>query len=115
MSSEEATVFLTGQSTGAYMIRFTTAGELAASFIHTNFQVMHAIIKQEAPNKFIIPTEEGPMGFPSIKDVVAYFVKAGVFTLPCSNLSSIFSEGKVSTKRSSTESTKVESKKNTKQ
>lgn len=93
LSGEEAVEMLAGQPEGTFMVRFSSLGDLAASFVDTNLNVKHVLLLKEGQSYRIQTTETvGYMLFPSVKHLVDHFIERGVFSHPYKNLSSIFTE-----------------------
>jgi len=82
LSNEEAKDLLTDQEKGTYLIRFSSRSCFAASFVDSKDQVRHVLITNEGKD-FQVNTGEGELiNFKSIKELVTYYKKKGVFKQP---------------------------------
>lgn len=84
MSSEEAKEVLLNQPVGTYLIRFSSKGCFAASFVSTA-GVKHVLIMNEGTKNYSVNTGDGQehiLNFISLEDLIAYYQSKGVFTSP---------------------------------
>jgi len=92
LSGDEAVEMLTDQEIGTFMVRFSSLGDLAASFVDQDKTVKHCLLTRANKQYQVAISTEEALVFDNAKDVVDYFIRAGAFIQPYKNLSSIFVE-----------------------
>eukprot|EP01119_Soliformovum_irregulare_P014015 TRINITY_DN3784_c0_g2_i3.p1 TRINITY_DN3784_c0_g2~~TRINITY_DN3784_c0_g2_i3.p1 ORF type:complete len:1027 (+),score=315.72 TRINITY_DN3784_c0_g2_i3:409-3489(+) len=93
ISGEEAAEMLQNEEVGSYMIRFSTSGDLAASWIDQNGSVKHCLIQRDTTGIFKMKSGEREIVcYNSVKELVQHLTDQKIFTKPYKNLSSIFKE-----------------------
>jgi len=82
--TEEANDLLHDQEKGTYLVRFSSKGCYAASFVDAKNTVRHVLIELNyETNLFEVNTGEGErMTFKTIKELVNHYISKGVFRTP---------------------------------
>lgn len=92
LTGEDATKLLANSPSGTFLLRFSSSGDLAASYIAENNEVKHSLIHKEN-GKFTVGSLNGEsIQFSSIKEFVSAYQAQGTFKTPYRNMSSIFIE-----------------------
>lgn len=83
LSTEEAKEVLNNQPNGTFLIRFSSKGCFAASFV-TQGAAKHVLIMNEGTTKYTLHTGEGQetLTFSSFDELINYYYSRGVFTQP---------------------------------
>jgi len=83
ISAEEANDLLTGQKCGTFLVRFSSKGTFAASFVDSKDTIRHVLIASKGKDCFEVNTGDAEtMIFTSIKDMVNYYHEKEVFKYP---------------------------------
>ena len=73
---------LKNKSVGMFLIRFSSKGTFAASFIDSSNQVRHVLIATEGRMNFSVDTGGGVLNFRSIQELVDYYSSKSIFVFP---------------------------------
>ena len=67
---------------GTYLLRFSSKGTFAASFVDVSRFVRHVLVGTEGRNNFLVDTGSGMVSFPSIVELVRFYKEKNVFSIP---------------------------------
>jgi len=83
INTEEANELLMNEKTGTFLIRFSSKGTFAASFIDTKGLIRHVLINTKGKDCYEVNTGDGEITtFSTIKDMVSYYHEKGIFRYP---------------------------------
>eukprot|EP01114_Cavostelium_apophysatum_P013663 TRINITY_DN3359_c0_g1_i1.p1 TRINITY_DN3359_c0_g1~~TRINITY_DN3359_c0_g1_i1.p1 ORF type:complete len:922 (-),score=285.01 TRINITY_DN3359_c0_g1_i1:87-2852(-) len=83
ISADESNELLSEQPAGTFLIRFSSKGTFAASFVDPKGSTRHVLITSPKKDCFEVNTGDAEsITFPSIKDLVNYYNGKGVFKIP---------------------------------
>jgi len=83
VNAEESNELLEGQPGGTFLVRFSSKGTFAASFVDTKGQIRHVLIINKGKDTYEVNTGEAEtMTFASIELLVKYYMDKGVFKFP---------------------------------
>jgi len=83
LSAEESNDLLNGEPVGTFLVRFSSKGTFAASFIDSKGSIRHVLITSNRKDCFEVNTGDADtVVFTSIKDLVIYYNQKGVFMYP---------------------------------
>lgn len=88
LNSSETEELLAGEPRGTYLVRFSSAkaGALALSFVLPNGSVRHARVNsacdRSGHEQWYIEGEYSKAQFPSVNDLIAFYVRSGVLRQP---------------------------------
>eukprot|EP01116_Phalansterium_solitarium_P021800 TRINITY_DN6942_c0_g1_i1.p1 TRINITY_DN6942_c0_g1~~TRINITY_DN6942_c0_g1_i1.p1 ORF type:complete len:946 (+),score=293.55 TRINITY_DN6942_c0_g1_i1:174-3011(+) len=86
LSTEEATERLGTQRPGTYLIRFSSKGLFAASFVDTKNVVRHVLIQNQGKDHFQIDNGATDlMKFNSLQHLVSHYQERAIFKFPLKN------------------------------
>jgi len=82
ITTEETIELLKEKPVGTFLIRFSSKGTFAASFIDNSNQVRHVLIATEGKSNFVVDTGSGIVSFKSMQELVNFYTEKRVFLFP---------------------------------
>jgi len=82
ITTDEATELLKDKIVGTFLLRFSSRGSFAASFVDSTKQVRHVLIETQGKDNFVVDTGSGIVAFKSIPELVQFYIEKQVFLFP---------------------------------
>jgi len=83
LSAEEANELLSDSAVGTFLVRFSSRGCFAVSFVDSMRAIRHVLVTSEGKNQYQVNTGDGEsISFPNIQDLVNYYHGKGIFKIP---------------------------------
>lgn len=83
LSAEESNELLGEQPIGTFLVRFSSRGCFAVSFVDSSRIIRHVLVTSGGKNNYSVNTGDGiPISFSNIQDLVNYYHQKGVFKMP---------------------------------
>ena len=79
ITTDEANELLRDKAPGTFLVRFSSKGTFAASFVDSGRIVRHVLINTEGKNHYLVDTGSGLVAFKSIRELVNFYNEKQVF------------------------------------